>query len=107
MLVQQLQQDISFKPYFRFYASVHHQGTFGHNITFNDPSNEVVGQSGSIILIQPSSGGPYTADFSDAAWRFVGGNATTLSTAANAVDRIDYLVVGAGNIHCVASLDVK
>ena len=90
-----------------FGASVHHQVTFGHNITFNDPSNEVVGQSGSIILIQPSSGGPYTADFSDAAWRFTGGTAPTLSTAANAVDRIDYLVVGAGNIHCVASLDVK
>ena len=47
------------------------------------------------------------ADFSDAAWRFTGGTAPTLSTAANAVDRIDYLVVGAGNIHCVASLDVK
>ena len=79
----------------------------GHNVTFPDPSNESVGQSGSIILTQPGSGGPYTADWSDAAWRFVGGAAPTLSTAANAVDRIDYLVIAAGNIHCVASLDVK
>ncbi len=84
-----------------------HTITMGHNVTFPDPSNESVGQSGSIILTQPGSGGPYTADWSDAAWRFVGGAAPTLSTAANAVDRIDYLVIAAGNIHCVASLDVK
>ena len=29
------------------------------------------------------------------------------STTANAVDRIDYLVIAAGNINAVASLDVK
>ena len=83
-----------------------HTITMGHNVTFPDPSNESVGQSGSIILTQDGTGGR-TADWSDAAWRFVGGNAPTLSSAAGAVDRIDYLVVAAGNIHCVASLDVK
>ena len=32
---------------------------------------------------------------------FAGGTAPTLSTAADAVDRIDYLVRSATSIHCV------
>ena len=31
----------------------------------------------------------------------------SIRLGASAVDRIDYLVVAAGNIHAVASLDVK
>ena len=88
-----------------FGASVHHSVTLAHNTTFADPSNEVAGQSGSIIITQDGTGSR-TAAF-NSAFKFVGGTAPTLSTAANAVDRVDYLVVAAGNIHAVVSLDVK
>jgi len=86
-------------------ASVHHSVTLAHNTTFADPSNEVPGQSGSIIITQDGTGSRTAAW--NSAWKWTGGTAPTLSTAANAVDRIDYLVVAAGNIHAVASLDVK
>ena len=88
-----------------FGASCHHSVTLAHNTTFADPSNEVVGQSGSIIITQDGTGSR-TASW-NSAFKWAGGTAPTLSTAANAVDRIDYLVVAAGNIHAVASLDVK
>ena len=88
-----------------FGASVHHSVTLAHNTTFAAPSNQVVGQSGSIIITQDGTGSR-TAAF-NAAFKFVGGTAPTLSTAANAVDRIDYLVVAVGSIHAVVSLDVK
>ena len=86
-------------------ASVHHSVTLAHNTTFADPSNEVVGESGSIIITQDGTGSRTAAW--NSAWKWTGGTAPTLSTAASAVDRIDYLVVAAGNIHAVASLDVK
>ncbi len=86
-------------------ASVHHSVTLAHNTTFADPSNEVVGESGSIIITQDGTGSRTAAW--NSAWKWTGGTAPTLSTAAGAVDRIDYLVVAAGNIHAVASLDVK
>jgi len=86
-------------------ASVHHSVTLAHNTAFADPSNEVAGQSGSIIITQDGTGSR-TASW-NSAWKWTGGTAPTLSTAAGAVDRIDYLVVAAGNIHAVASLDVK
>ena len=88
-----------------FGASVHHSVTLAHNTTFADPSNEVVGESGSIIITQDGTGSRTAAW--NSAWKWTGGTAPTLSTAASAVDRIDYLVVAAGNIHAVASLDVK
>ena len=88
-----------------FGASVHHSVTLAHNTTFAAPSNQVIGQSGSIIITQDGTGSR-TAAF-NAAFKFVGGTAPTLSTAANAVDRIDYLVVAVGSIHAVVSLDVK
>jgi hypothetical protein len=88
-----------------FGASVHHSVTLAHNTTFADPSNEVAGQSGSIIITQDGTGSRTAAW--NSAWKWTGGTAPTLSTAASAVDRIDYLVVAAGNIHAVASLDVK
>jgi hypothetical protein len=86
-------------------ASVHHSITLGENTTFADPSNEVAGQSGSIIITQDGTGSRTAAW--NSAWKWTGGTAPTLSTAANAIDRIDYLVVAAGNIQAVASLDVK
>ena len=43
----------------------------------------------------------------NSAFKFVGGTAPTLSTAANAVDRIDYVIKSSNVIHCAVSLDVK
>ena len=86
-------------------ASVHHSVTLAHNTTFADPSNEVAGQSGSIIITQDGTGSRTAAW--NSAWKWAGGEAPTLTTTANAVDRIDYLVIAAGNINAVASLDVK
>jgi hypothetical protein len=83
-------------------AACHHSIALAENTTFQDPSNEVVGQSGSIIITQDASGSRTAAW--NSAFKWAGGTAPTLSTAANAVDRIDYLVVAAGNIHAVASL---
>ena len=89
-----------------FSLSNHFEITMGHNVTFDNPTTESQGQSGAIVITQPGSGGPYTASWGSQ-FLWAGGTAPTLSTAANAVDRIDYFVAGADKIHCVASLDVK
>ena len=73
--------------------------------TFANPTTESIGQSGSIIITQDGTGGRTASWGSQFKW--VGGTAPTLTTTAAAVDRIDYLVVAADTIHCVASLDVK
>ncbi|MEE3227904.1 MAG: hypothetical protein VX237_02235, partial [Chloroflexota bacterium] len=74
--------------------------TMAHNITFANPSNSVLGQSGSIFLVQDGTGSRTAAWGSN--WDFIGGTAPTLTTAANAVDRIDYIVrVTGGKIHAV------
>ena len=54
------------------------------------PSNRVKGQSGSIIISQDSTGGRTVAWGSN--WDFIGGTAPTITTTANAIDRIDYIV---------------
>ena len=79
--------------------------TLTGNVTVQNPTTESVGQSGSIIITQDATGSRTCAWSNQFKW--TGGTAPTLSTAANAVDRIDYLVVAADTIHCVASLDVK
>ena len=73
--------------------------------TFANPTTESVDQSGSIVLTQDGTGSRTASWGSQFKW--VGGTAPTLTTTAAAVDRIDYLVVAADTIHCVASLDVK
>jgi len=83
----------------------HHDITMSHNITFAAPSNQAVGQSGSIFLSQDSTGSR-TASF-NSAFKFVGGTAPTLSTTASAIDRIDYVIFASNVIHCAVSLDVK
>ena len=79
--------------------------TLAGNRTLANPTNTVAGQSGSIFITQDGTGSrtlAYGANF-----KFVGGTAPTLSTAAASVDRIDYVVASATKIHAVASLDVK
>lgn len=67
--------------------------------TLADPSNLTAGQSGSIFVIQDATGGRLLTYGS--AWDFAGGTAPTLSTAASAVDRIDYIVRSGASIHAV------
>ena len=85
-----------------FSLSNHFSCTMGHNITFANPTTESVGQSGTIVLTQDGTGSRTASWGSQFLW--AGGTAPTLSTAAAAVDRIDYFVAAADKIHCVASL---
>ena len=86
-------------------TACHHSVTLAGNRTFAAPSNQVGGQAGSLFITQDGSGSR-TASF-NAAFKFVGGTAPTLSTAAAAVDRIDYVILSSNVIHCAVSLDVK
>lgn len=73
--------------------------TLGGNRTLGNPTNAVAGQSGSIFVIQDGTGSRTLAYGSN--WKFAGGSAPTLSTTANAVDRIDYIVRSSTNIQAV------
>ena len=73
--------------------------TLGGNRTLANPTNIVVGQTGSIFVVQDGTGSR-TLSFGTY-YDFVGGTAPTLSSGAAAVDRIDYIVRTATSIHCV------
>jgi hypothetical protein len=64
--------------------------TLSGNITFNAFSNAETGQSMTLIVKQPSSGGPYTLTTT---MKFAGGT-KTLSTAADAIDIISVFYDG-------------
>ena len=82
-----------------------HSVTLAHNTQFENPSNQVAGQSGSIFITQDGTGSR-TANWT-ANWKWKGGTAPTLSITAAAVDRVDYIIAASGSIHAVATLDVK
>ena len=86
-------------------TACHHSVTLGGNRTFAAPSNQAVGQAGSIFITQDGTGSR-TAAF-NSAFKFVGGTAPTLTTTASATDRIDYIIKSSNVIHCAVSLDVK
>ena len=67
----------------------------------SNPANlaNCVGQTGSIFVIQDGTGSRILSYASS--WDFIGGTPPTLSTAANAVDRIDYVVRSGTSIHAV------
>ena len=89
-----------------FSSSNHHAVNLNQNSTLTHTgTSSAVGQSGSIFLTQDGTGSR-TLSF-NSAYKFVGGTAPTLSTAANAVDRLDYVVKASNVIHAVVSLDVK
>jgi hypothetical protein len=73
--------------------------TLGGNRALANPTNILAGQSGSIFIVQDGTGsrtltwGSY--------WDFPNGTAPTLSTGANAIDRVDYVVRSATSIHSV------
>jgi hypothetical protein len=77
--------------------------TLGGNRTFANPSNDTAGQCGSIFITQDGTGSRTASWGTD--WDFAGGTAPTLTTTAAAVDRIDYVILDASNIHAVATLN--
>ena len=76
--------------------------TLGTNVTLANPSNLTAGQSGSLFLVQDSTGSRTVTWGSY--WDWAGGTAPTLTTTANAVDRVDYIVRSSTSIHAVATL---
>ena len=90
-----------------FASGIHHSVTLGGNRTLGNPANtsSTVGQCGSIFITQDGTGSRTLSYHSD--FKFVGGTAPTLSTAANAVDRLDYVIKANNVVHLVISLDVK
>ena len=70
--------------------------TFTGNVTFVNPTTEVIGQSGFIICIQDGTGSRTLSLGTD--YETVGGEGITLSTPANSVDLIPYVVQSASNI---------
>ena len=77
----------------------------GNTRTIANPSNLTAGQSGSIFLVQDSTGSR-TVNWGSY-WDFAGGTAPTLTTTASAIDRIDYVVRTTGSIHAVATLNLS
>lgn len=73
--------------------------TLGGNRTLANPTNLTAGQSGSIFIVQDGTGSRTLSWGSY--WDFTNGTAPTLSTAANSVDRVDYIVRSATSIHAV------
>ena len=73
--------------------------TLGGNRTLGNPTNATAGQSGSIFVIQDATGSRTLAYQGN--WDFIGGTAPTLSTGANQIDRIDYIVQSATDIQAV------
>lgn len=79
--------------------------TLGGNRTLGNPTNQVAGQSGAIFITQDATGSRTLAYAGN--WKFPGGTAPSLSTAANAVDRLDYVVQSSGFIHANLARDIK
>ena len=75
-----------------------------NNITLANPTGIGNTQSGSIFLTQDSTGNR-TVTFGSY-WRFPSGAAPSLSTTANAQDRLDYVVFASNNIHTSVTLDL-
>ena len=64
--------------------------TLAGNSTLDNPTNCVAGQVGSIFVVQDGTGSRTLAY--GTSWDFPAGTAPTLSTDADAIDRLDYIV---------------
>jgi hypothetical protein len=82
-----------------FSASCNFTVTLGGNRTMANPTNVVGGQSGSIFIVQDGTGSRTLAWGSN--WDWAGGSAPTLTTAAGAIDRVDYIARTATSIQAV------
>ena len=72
--------------------------TLGGNRVVANPVNPIAGQSGTIYIVQDSTGSRTLAWGN--LWRFQGNTAPTLSTSANSVDMLVYSVRTTANISC-------
>lgn len=75
--------------------------TLSEAVTAITVSNATAGQSGSIFIEQPSSGGPYAVGGWVAAFLFSGAAAPTITQTASKCDRIDYAILSATQIQVV------
>ena len=71
------------------------------NLTAITVSNATAGQSGSIFIKQPASGGPYTVGGWNAAFLFSGAVAPTITATNGKCDRVDYVIRSATEIQVV------
>lgn len=71
----------------------------GGNRTIANPANMVPGQTGCIIITQDATGGRTLAWGSY--WKWQSGGTPILTSTANAVDRVDFIVVSTTNIQAV------
>ena len=98
-------------PQFDFADAQNWRITLANNVTFGRPWNCNEGQTGSIFILQDGTGSRTGSFSSD--WLFAAGTAPTLTTTANANDRIDYIVQKvqhggqAVGIQAVVTLDLK
>ena len=84
-----------------FVSSNNFHLTLSENITSVTVSNAVAGQSGSIFISQPSSGGPYTVGGWNSAFKFSGGVAPTITATNSKTDRVDYVIKSSTEIQVV------
>ena len=70
--------------------------TLTGNVTLDNPTTEVVGQSGFIVFIQDATGGRTVSLGTD--YETAGGAGLTLSSAASATDVVPYIVAASGRI---------
>lgn len=79
--------------------------TLAGNRTLANPSNLVAGQSGVIVITQDATGSRTLSYGTN--WKFPGGTAPTLTTAANSVDILAYYVESATRISARLVSDTK
>ena len=84
-----------------FAVANHFSVTLGGNRTLANPSNLVAGQSGAIFITQDATGSR-TLTYG-AYWKFAGGTAPTLTTTANAVDMLVYVVKSSTEVYASLS----
>lgn len=75
--------------------------TLSEAVTAITVSNATAGQSGSIFIEQPSSGGPYAVGGWVSAFLFSGAAAPTITQTASKCDRVDYAILSATQIQVV------
>lgn len=73
--------------------------TLGGNRTMANPSNPINGQSGSIFIVQDATGSRTLTWGSN--WDWVAGSAPVLTSTANAIDRVDFIVRSSTSIQAV------
>ena len=87
--------DIDFNSSNNFYIEL------SENLTSVTATNPAVGQSGSIFIKQPASGGPYTVGGWASAYLFSGATAPTITATNGKCDRVDYVIRSATEIQVV------